>query len=292
MTSRLDEARDIESSAEEGAALTEAAEGKKFTKRELNRLSWRWALMGQLSLNYSKMQGSGYLATIIPALKKLYGDCPDDLKRAVNAHSQFYNCTPHMTHMILGMDLAIEEQEGIDSIDTVASLKTSLMGPLSGIGDTIFAIMNSVVFGSIAATMAAEGSFVGVAIWEIWYLFVLFFLRPFFFKIGYKSGAKVVSEYSEQLKAVTKAISVLGLIVVGSMLASMVTMNLGTVAIFGQPLELGAGFFDKIMPKLPQALLAMLMFWLAGRKKMTTTKLILIVVLFCIALSACGVLVP
>lgn len=270
---------------------SESHEGKIFTKKELNRLSWRWAAIGQLCLNYGKMQGSGYLAAIIPALKKLYGDDPEALRRAVQAHSQYFNSTPHMTHMILGMDLAIEEKEGIDSIDTVASLKTSLMGPLAGIGDTIFAVMNSVVFGSIAATMAAEGSFVGVVLWEIWYVFVLFFLRPLFFKIGYKSGAKVVGEYSGQFKAITKAVSILGLIVVGSMLASNVGINLGTIDIFGQPLELGAGFFDKIMPKLPQALLAFLVYWMAGRKKMTTTKLIVAVIVLCVVLSATGVFV-
>ncbi|MDY2777729.1 MAG: PTS system mannose/fructose/sorbose family transporter subunit IID [Collinsella sp.] len=268
-----------------------AAPSTVFTKSELRRLSWRWAVMGQLCLNYSKMQGSGYLSTMVPALKRLYGNDPEALRRATKAHSQFYNCTPHMTHMVLGMDLAIEESEGIDAIDSVAALKTSLMGPLSGIGDTIFAVMNSVVFGSIAATMAVEGSYVGVVIWEIWYLFVLFVLRPLFFKIGYQSGSKVISEHSDQFKLAAQAVSILGLIVVGSMLASMVNLNLGTVMLFGQPLELGAGFFDKIMPKLPQALLACGAFWLAGREKMTTTKLIMIVIVFCIAMSAAGILV-
>ncbi|MFV0380967.1 MAG: PTS system mannose/fructose/sorbose family transporter subunit IID [Breznakia sp.] len=265
---------------------------KKFSKKELNRLSWRWVVMGQLCMNYGKLQGSGYLATMVPALKKLYGDNSEDLKKAVMAHSQLYNCTPHMTHMVLGMDLAIEEKEGISAIDTIASLKTSLMGPLSGIGDTIFAIMNSVVFGSIAATMAAEGSYVGVIIWEIWYLFVLFFLRPLFFKIGYKSGVSVINKYSDKLKAATKSISILGLIVVGAMLASMVKLNLGIISIGKSSLELGPGFFDKIMPKLPQALLAFFVFWLAGRKKMTTTRLILFVIVICIVLTAMGILVP
>lgn len=264
----------------------------KFTKKELNKISWRWILMGQLCMNYGKMQGSGYLATMVPVIKKLYGNDPEAMKRAVKAHSQFYNCTPHMTHMILGMDIAIEEKEGIDAIDTITSLKTSLMGPLSGIGDTIFAIMNSVVFGSIAATMAVSGSFVGVILWEIWYFFVLFVLRPLFFKLGYASGVSVVNKYSDKLKSVTKAISVVGLIVVGSMLASMVKLNLGTLDIFGSPLELGAGFFDKIMPKLPQALIAVFIFWLAGRKKMTTTKLIVLVIILSIVLSAMGILIP
>lgn len=264
---------------------------KKFTKEELKMISWRWVLMGQLCMNYGKMQGSGYLTTMLPVIEKLYGDDKEAKEKALVAHSQFYNCTPQMTHLILGMDIAIEEQEGIKAIDTVSSLKTSLMGPLSGIGDTIFAVMNSVVFGSIAATMAAEGNPLGLIIWEVWYMFVLFILRPFLFRLGYKQGANLIGAYSDKLKSITKAVSVLGLVVVGSMLASMVSVNLGTINIFSTPLDLQAGFFDKIMPKLPQALLAFALYCLAGRKGMTTTKLILFVIAISIIFSMMGVLV-
>lgn len=265
---------------------------KKFTEKELRNISWRWTLMGQLCWNYGKMQGSGYLTTMLPVIDKLYGEDPEAKRKALTAHSQFYNCTPQMTHLILGMDIAIEEQEGIKAIDTVSSLKTSLMGPLSGIGDTIFAVMNSVIFGSIAATMAVEGNALGMIIWEVWYFFVLFILRPFLFRVGYKQGANLISTYSDKLKSITKAISVVGLVVVGSMLASMVNIKLGVVPMFSSKLDLQVDFFDKIMPKLPQALLAILLYWLIGRKGMTTTKLILFVIILAILMSALGVFIP
>lgn len=265
---------------------------KKFTNKELRRISWRWVLMGQLCWNYGKMQGSGYLTTMLPVIERLYGDDPEAKKKALVAHSQFYNCTPHMTHIILGMDIAIEEQEGIAAIDTVSSLKTSLMGPLSGIGDTIFAVMNSVVFGSIAATMAVEGSPIGLLLWEGWYMFALFVLRPLFFNLGYRQGANLINVYSDKLKAITKAISILGLIVVGSMVSSMVNIKLGVLNLFASPLDLQVDLFDKIMPKLPQALLAVFLYWLIGRKGMTTTKLIIFVILIAILFSYTGILVP
>lgn len=265
---------------------------KKFSAKELKRISWRWVLMGQLCWNYGKMQGSGYLTTMLPVIDKLYGDNQEDKQRALVAHSQFYNCTPHMTHLILGMDIAIEESEGIDSIETVSALKTSLMGPLSGIGDTIFAIMNSVVFGSIAATMAADGNPIGMIIWQVWYFFVLFAVRPFLFNVGYQQGHNLVTEYSDKFASITTAVSTLGLIVVGSMIASMVSIKFGVITLFANQLDLQVDLFDKIIPKLPQALLAILLFWLAGRKKMTTTKLILIVIAVSILASLLGILVP
>ncbi|WP_251860139.1 PTS system mannose/fructose/sorbose family transporter subunit IID [Clostridium sp. Marseille-Q2269] len=265
---------------------------KKFSEKELKKISWRWALIGQLCLNYGKMHGAGYVTTMLPVIDKLYGDDEEAKQKALVAHSQYYNCTPHFTHLILGMDIAIEEQEGISAIDTVSSLKTSLMGPLSGIGDTIFAVMNSVVFGSIAATMAKDGNPIGLILWEVWYIFVLFFVRPFLFKVGYKQGANLISVYSDKLKSITKSISVLGLIVVGSMVASMVNIKLATIHLFSTKLDLQAGLFDKIMPKLPQALLAVFLYWLIGRKGMTTTKLILFVILIAIGLSVTGIIVP
>lgn len=262
---------------------------KKFTKSELSRLSWRWVLMGQLCSNYGKMQGYGYLTTMLPVIEKLYGDDTEAMDKALLAHSQFFNCTPHMAHLVLGMDIAIEEQEGISAIETVSSLKTSLMGPLSGIGDTVFAMMNSVIFGSIAATMAADGNVTGVIIWEVWYMFALFVIRPFLFNLGYKQGTNLVGLYSDKLKNITKAISVLGLIVVGSMIASMVTLNLGTVGLFSTSLDLQVNLFDKILPKLPQALLAVSLYWLVGKVNLTTTKLILIVIILSILFSVTGI---
>lgn len=265
---------------------------KKFTDKELSRISWRWVMMGQLSMNYGKMQGSGYLTTMLPVIDRLYGDDPEARQRALVAHSQFFNCTPHMAHIILGMDIAIEENEGIEAISTVSALKTSLMGPLSGIGDTIFAVMNSVVFGSIAATMAVDGNWIGMFIWEVWYLFVLFVLRPWFFRIGYKQGVNLVTVYSEKLKSITKAVSTLGLIVVGSMISSMVKINFATINLFSTEFNIQADFFDKIIPYLPQGLLALLLYWIVSKRNLSTTKLIIIVIAFSVFGSLTKILIP
>ncbi len=265
---------------------------KKFTDKELRGISWRWVRYGQLCMNYGKMQGSGYLTTMLPVIDKLYGDNPESKQKALEAHSQFYNATPHMTHIILGMDIAIEESQGIESIETVSALKTSLMGPLSGIGDTIFAVMNSVVFGSIAATMAVDGNWVGMLIWQVWYLAVLFVLRPWFFRIGYKQGINLVNVYSGKLKSITKAVSTLGLIVVGSMISSMVKINFATINLFSTEFNIQTDFFDKIVPFLPQGLFAIFLYWIVSKKNLSTTKLIMLVIVISVLGSATKILVP
>ena len=98
---------------------------KLFTKQELRRINLRHMFGLQLGHNYERMQGLGYFYAILPALKKIYKDDPEALDRACRAHIQFYNTTPQMSEIIIGMNVAIEEEEGIAALETATSLKTA-----------------------------------------------------------------------------------------------------------------------------------------------------------------------
>lgn len=135
---------------------------KRLTKKELRRINLRHMFGLQLGHNYERMQGMGYFYAILPALKKFYGDDPEALDRAYRAHIQFYNTTPQMSEIIIGMNLAIEEEEGIAALETATSLKTALMGPFAGVGDVIFGVIAGTIFGAIAGNMAIAGSPVGM----------------------------------------------------------------------------------------------------------------------------------
>ncbi|STV75133.1 PTS system protein [Klebsiella michiganensis] len=103
----------------------------------LKRVFWRWFLFGQSGWNYEKMQGLGYLYSIYPFLEKKYAK-PEEQKDAAKVHSQFFNTNNTMAPGILGVNIALEEQTGLAGKDAVAGIKTGLMGPLAGIGDTLF----------------------------------------------------------------------------------------------------------------------------------------------------------
>ena len=52
-----------------------------------------------------------------------------------------------MSHLIVGADMALEEEVGIEDEMAITGLKTGLMGPFVGVGDTIFiAIYRAIVF--------------------------------------------------------------------------------------------------------------------------------------------------
>jgi PTS system mannose-specific IID component len=273
---------------------------KKFTKQELHKIHFRWIWQSQIGWNYERMQGLGYLSTVLPMIEKLYGDNPELKDKALKVHSQFFNTQPAMGDMILGIDVAIEEQNPTAvGIETAAAVKTALMGPFAGIGDTIFGMIAGAVFGSIAASMAVEGSAIGIIIWTVWYAAVLFLIRPRLFDMGYTQGIKLVTSLSGQMNALTEAASVLGLTVVGAMIATMVKFPLATINVKigtdadGSDLMKAFPLMDyanSIMPALFPALLAALCYWLLGQKWMNSNKLIIAVVVLAIVLRVLGVL--
>ena len=56
---------------------------KKFTKKELRSLNLRWIWNSQIGWNYERMQGLGYLTTMLPVIDKLYGDRPELKQKAL-----------------------------------------------------------------------------------------------------------------------------------------------------------------------------------------------------------------
>lgn len=276
-------------------------ETKKFTEEELKKLHWRWIWHSQIGWNYERMQGLGYLTTMLPAIDKLYGDDPELKKKALETHSVFFNTTPQMGDIIVGMDLAIEENDPSENgLAVAASIKTALMGPFAGIGDTIFGMIAGAVFGSIAASMAVNGSSIGMWIQEVWCFLVLLVIRPQLFNLGYKQGVQLVTSMAGRMQALTDAASILGLVVTGGMIASMVKFPLGTITkqigvdqSTGAPINVSynlQSYADAIMPKLFPLLCTIWFYRLLGRKGMNSNKLIWMVIGLSILLRVCHIL--
>ena len=195
-------------------------------------------------------------------------------------------------NIILGMDIAIEEEMGAEGLETVAGIKASLMGPFAGIGDTLFTSVLATIFGSIAVTTALDGSYFGIVLWEIWLFFVMFGLRPYLMQLGYTQGIKLVTTLSGKLNQITQAASVLGIMVVGSMVASLVKVKFGTLTIMGTEFDLQTKLFDAIMPKFGAVLVVALCYWILGKIGMKSSRLILMIMALAILCSFLGILVP
>lgn len=283
---------------------------KRYTKAELKKLHWSNIWHMQIGWNYERMQGLGYLTAMLPVLKNSYGDNPELMEKALRTHSQFFNTQPSMADIIIGMNIALEEQAGgEDVIDTAAAIKTSLMGPFAGIGDTVFGMIASTIFGALAVDFSMSGSYVGLFLLVAWSLTVLLVIRPIFFNLGYRQGTNLVTTLSGQLNAFTDAASVLGITVIGGMTATMVNLTFGGIRTGTQAMKevevngglvkvpdyfinFQADLFDKIMPKFGSVILVATAYYLLGKEGMNSNKLIMGTIVLCLLFAALGQYTP
>ena len=99
------------------------------------------------------MQGSGYLYTILPQLRKIYGDDTPELKEVMKTHTQFFN-TSNFNTIITGIDLAIEEKEGIAGKTNSFRFENWFNGTVCSNWGFNFRSFNSNYFWALAANMA------------------------------------------------------------------------------------------------------------------------------------------
>lgn len=106
----------------------------KVTKKDLRKAAWRWNWMTVNLFNYETQEGPAVAWSLAPVLRKIYKN-DDEYKAALENHFKYFNTTPTMANLVLGAVVAMEEKDGIKAKDTVQSFKTSMMGPLAGIGE-------------------------------------------------------------------------------------------------------------------------------------------------------------
>ncbi|WP_440897535.1 PTS system mannose/fructose/sorbose family transporter subunit IID [Amphibacillus sp. Q70] len=251
---------------------------KPVDNKTKNRVLLRWMLNGGASLNYEKMMGLAYTYSMMPFLKENYKDDPEKMKAAVKTHLQFFNTSPYVAPYVMGVNLGIEEKEKEKSLDTVAALKTGLMGPLAGLGDSLFVVIPWTIFGAIAANMALEGSAIGIAMWLI-VTWVLKLVGIPLYKGGLKSGTRLLETLETKMKAFTESIAVLGLMVVGALIPTVVNADLAFHFQQGSLEMSGKEILDSIMPGLIPAAMVFLVYFLLGKKVKPVYIIFLILIL-------------
>ena len=274
---------------EQNNTIIGTTEKYQVTKKDLNRTAARYNFMACNIFNYESQQGPAVAWAMAPVLRKIYKN-DEEYKAALNNHFNYYNSTTVMSSMILGATLAIEEKDGIQAKETVQSLKTSLVGPFAGVGDTLVWVLWPTIIGSISGYMAQQGNPLGAIVWLICNI-IFWFVKCKFFKVGYTSGTKLITNLGSKLSAFTEAASIMGLSVVGALIASSINITTALDFKVGEvALNLQTDVLDKIMPALLPVILTAVVYKLLGSKKWTATKLILLVIGIALVCSFFGIL--
>ena len=259
----------------------------KLTKEDFNQINKRSLFTFQLGWNYERMQASGYLYMILPQLRKMYGDGTPELKEMMKVHTQFFNTSPFFHTIIAGFDLAMEEKDGVGSKDAVNGIKTGLMGPFAPLGDTIFGSLVPAIMGSIAATMAIAGQPWGIFLWiAVAVVYDIFRWKQLEF--AYKEGVNLITNMQSTLTALVEAASVLGIFMVGALVATMINFEVSWVLKIGEKAIDFQDMMNLIFPRLIPAVFTGFIFWLLGKKGMNSTKAIFIIIIMAVSFSAIG----
>ena len=237
----------------------------KLSKKALFRCYANWSFFHLCSFSYERMEAFGFCQSMMPVIKELYPNNKEEETKALMRHTVFYNTEPVIGAMVPGIVAGIEETKanGADVDDDIINgVKAGLMGPLAGIGDSLFQGLVGPILLSIGISLAASGSVAGPLFYLLTFLPILLAFSYWIFDKGYKMGADSVNLFlGEKSKAVQNAMKVLGLIVIGGIGASYINFALNiNVAVEGGSVSVQS-FLDGVFPKfLP--LLVLYLVWL------------------------------
>lgn len=183
----------------------------------------------QCSQSYDKMMAMGFMYTIQKPLRKIYPN-DDDYYAALDRHTEFFNITPHVLPFVAGLTVSMEEQAAADkNFDTssINAMKVGLMGPLSGIGDSFYWGTFRVVAAGIGIGIASTGNPLGPIVYALIYSVINLATRIVAAHLGYDLGTKFLqqSEENNLMSRMTHAAGVLGMTVIGAMIAAQVSLS-------------------------------------------------------------------
>lgn len=256
---------------------------KKISKKTLNKSFnlWFWGALTCFSQEH--MQTFGYLSSMLPIIKELYPDKKEQQEK-IHAYTAFFNTNPMLGSVIIGTTASMEEArangKGIDG-ETINDMRAGLMGPIAGIGDSLIDGTLIPILLGLALGMSQNGSPVGAIFYIIVWDLIAYFGQRFLYFRGYKLGDKAVSILvGKQGKAIRHAISIIGGMVVGGVLASWVnvTTSLQLKNSTGKVFLNLQKQLDSIFPGLLTVIVTLLCWWLMAKKHVSAiwTMIILI----------------
>lgn len=241
-----------------------------LTRKDLWRVFAR-SFFSMSSINYERYINLGFDYAMIPVLKRLYTDKAEYIA-ALRRHNEFFNCHPYTANIVLGVTAAMEEQKALGkpiTDATIASTKTALMGPLSGIGDSVYKATFMTIFAAIGAGLALNGNIIGPFVFIIPNVILNVGTRYLGVFWGYKFGIQLINKMknSDLIDKFVQGATIVGMMVTGAMIVNFVSISLTAKWVSaGKKIELQA-LLDQIFPSLLPLLITLIFYWALKKNK-------------------------
>ena len=231
-----------------------------------------------------------------PVLKKLYKD-KAELSEALKRHLNFYNTEGIAGSIVNGITIAMEEQKANNeqgSTDAaITGIKTGLMGPIAGIGDSIIwaAVMPIII--ALFLPFAINGNALGAIMPIILYTGVTVLIGYYLCIKGYVIGKNSILQLLQdgKVKDLIDGASVLGLFMMGSLSASYIKIETPfKIAIANSQPIMIQEILNSIAPGLLELAAVFGIYWFLKTKGPRYNIIMIAIIIFSIVCSVLGLL--
>lgn len=253
-------------------------EKKTLSKKAIRKAYLDWMFFNLSVQNFERMEGPAIVKMLADVREEIYPNDKEAQKEMLERHTIFFNTEPNLGSIVPGIVLGMEyemAQGGAVQPEFINSIKTALMGPFAGIGDSLLPGTLCPILLSIALGMCENGEIIGPIFYIISFLAIMLPLTWFMFSYGVKTGANAAElVLSGGIKdKVTKAAETVGLIVIGAVTASYTHVNIGLVYTSGDLSIDIAAILDSLMPGLSVLLMSFLAYVLMVKRKWSINKM-------------------
>lgn len=272
---------------------------KLLSKKDILKAWTRWWIVAEIGHSFERMQGPTFCSSVAPSLKKFYPgeENKPRLIEALKRHMTFFNTEAHWGGgPILGLTLAMEEKksQNYEAIpgEVVMNLKTGLMGPLSGIGDTISWSTLMYLFIGLFLPLAKKGNPLGgiapIVLLTVICFGIGYFLTSKCYQYGYSFAENMLK--SGLVNMIIAGASILGLFMMGGLASTYVTVSTPIKFVTSAYTTTLQSIFDSIVPGL-LPLIVVLLVWKYLSKKRNYFKATLGLTIISLILGCLGVII-
>jgi len=268
-------------------------------ERKLNRKDLWKVFLHQLTIrganNYERQQNAGFTEAMIPVIEKLY-DKPEDKREAYARHMEYFLTNDITSAIPVGVAAAMEERyaiEGDIDPDSINAVKTALMGPLAGLGDSLLNGTARPILAGLAISLISAGlGWLGPIFFIIGMSVVSLGIRYLGVFQGYTQGVKLVEKIQSSglITKISDLAAIAAYVIVGGFVPALVVITIPIVYQSGDTVLSIQETLDGLMPGLLGMVYTGIMYLLINKKKISATNLIFITMVVGIAGVYLGIL--
>lgn len=269
---------------------------KRISDKTLKK-SWKiWFFWHGCSQQGENLLGNSMAHTMVPIIEELY-ETKEERIEAYRRHLTLFNTEQQLGAIAPGIICGVEEAVANHEIEaeTANVIKVALIGPTSAIGDSVWVATFIPIVLTLTMTITNLGgyfTYIGPLLYMIGYPIGTLLLSWNMWSVGYKTGVDGIQKFVEsgRLGQITKAMTILGLIVIGALAASFVSFSI-PITLTPPGGEMAAvdvsAMINSIFPNLLPLLLTLGVYYLYSKKG--KSPLFIMMVLFVIALALTGI---